>query len=92
VIVGSWQNQWREKLNNPFDWRNYKPQINLNDLEKARRNAYQASRHVNEQRKLGIEPSAPYAASVGGWPQDYTTDMPAMPMHKKTLKKKARKQ
>lgn len=79
-------------MNNPFDWRNYKPQINLNDLEKARRNAYQASRHVNEQRKLGIEPSSPYANSPGGLPQDYVTDMPGMIMHKKTLKKKARKQ
>jgi hypothetical protein len=77
-------------MNNPFDLKNYKPQLDMRDIEKARRNAYQMTRFVNEQRKRGIEPSAPYAASVGGWPQDYTMDMPAMPMHKKTLRKKAR--
>lgn len=77
-------------MNNPFDLKNYKPQLDMKDIEKARRNAYQMTRHINEQRKRGIEPSAPYAASVGGWPQDYTMDMPAMPMHKKTLRKKAR--
>lgn len=79
-------------MNNPFDWKNYTPTINMADIEKARRSAYQASRIVNERRKLGIEPSSPYANSPGGLPQDYVTDMPEMPMHKKTLKKKARKQ
>jgi hypothetical protein len=79
-------------LNNPFDLKTYKPQLDMRDIEKARRNAYQMTRFVNEQRKRGIEPSAPYAASVGGWPQDYVTEMPEMPMHKKTLRKKARGQ
>ena len=37
-------------MNDPFDWRNYKPQISMRDLEKARRNSYQMTRHVNEQR------------------------------------------
>jgi hypothetical protein len=50
------------------------------------------TRHINEQRKKGIEPSAPYAASVGGWPQDYTTEMPEMPLHKRSLNRKARGQ
>jgi hypothetical protein len=79
-------------MNNPFDWKNYTPTINMADIEKARRSAYQASRIVNERRKLGIEPSSPYANSPGGLPQDYVTDRPVMPMHKKTLKKKARGQ
>jgi hypothetical protein len=77
--------------NNPFDLANYKPQISMRDREKARKVAYQVSRHINEQRKKGVEPSAPYAASVGGWPQDYTTEMPEMPVHKKTLQARARR-
>ncbi len=78
--------------NNPFDWRNYTPTVSFADLEKARKNAYQAARYVNEQRKQGIEPSAPYANSFGGKPQDYTTEMPVMPMHKRSERRKARKQ
>jgi hypothetical protein len=77
--------------NNPFDLANYKPQISMRDREKARKVAYQVSRHINEQRKKGIEPSAPYAASVGGWPQDYTTEMPEMPVHKQTIQARARR-
>ena len=77
--------------NNPFDWRNYKPTISMADIERARKSAYQQTRVVNEQRKKGIEPSAPYAASIGGWPQDYTTEMPEMPLHKRSLNRKARK-
>lgn len=71
-------------MNNPFDWRNYKPTISFADLEKARRNAYQMTHHINEQRKQGIEPSQPYANSPGGKPQDYTMEMPKMPMHKRS--------
>jgi hypothetical protein len=74
--------------NNPFDWRNYKPQISMADIERARKSAYQQTRVVNEKRKQGIEPSAPYAASVGGIPQDYTTEMPEMPIHKRSAQKK----
>jgi len=75
-------------VNNPFDWRNYKPTLNMADIEKARRNAYQMSHIINEKRKQGIEPSKPYAqrnmAHVAGLPQDYTTEMPKMPMHKRS--------
>lgn len=78
--------------NNPFDWRNYTPLLNFRDLEKARRNAYQASRYINEQRQRGIEPSTPYGARDSGIPQDYAMKMPVMPMHKRSLNKKARKQ
>lgn len=81
--------------NDPFDWRNYKPTLNFKDLEKARRNAYQASRYVNEQRKRGIEPSGPYAerqgAYQGGLPQDYAMDMPVMPQHKRSVYRKLKK-
>lgn len=82
-------------MNDPFDWRNYKPQINMSDLEKARRNSYQMTRHVNEQRKKGIEPSAPYsertAPFLGAAPADMTVEMPEMPVHKKTLQARARR-
>ena len=74
--------------NNPFDWRNYKPTISMADVERARKSAYQQTRVVNEQRKRGIEPSKPYASSFGGIPQDYTTEMPVMPMHKRSAARK----
>jgi hypothetical protein len=80
-------------MNNPFDWKNYKPTISMADIERARKSSYQQARLVNEKRKQGIEPSKPYANSLGGIPQDYTTDMPVMPLHKRSAaKKKARKQ
>ena len=78
-------------MNNPFDLANYKPQISMRDREKARKVAYQVSHHINEQRKNGVEPSSPYAGSRGGVPQDYVTDMPVMPVHKKTLQARARR-
>lgn len=77
--------------NNPFDWQNYTPKLNMKDLERARKVAYQVSHRVNEQRKQGLEPSSPYANSRGGVPQDYTTEMPVMPVHKKTLQARARR-
>ncbi|CAB4141454.1 hypothetical protein UFOVP417_20 [uncultured Caudovirales phage] len=77
-------------MNNPFDLENYKPTISFADLEKARKSAYQASHIVNEKRKQGIEPSVPYGARASGVPQDYTTEMPVMPMHKRTAQKKRR--
>ena len=73
--------------NNPFDWKNYVPVLNMSDIERARRSAYQMSRYVNEQRRQGIEPSSPYANSRGGVPQDYTMEMPVMPMHKRSEKR-----
>lgn len=78
-------------MNDPFDLENYKPQINLKDLEKSRRSAYQSSRIVNEKRKAGIEPSASYGASYGGVPQDYATEMPVMPMHKRSVQRKEKR-
>lgn len=76
--------------NNPFDWKNYQPQISMADVERARKSSYQQARLVNEKRKQGIEPSKPYASSFGGIPQDYTTDMPVMPIHKRSAQKKRR--
>ncbi len=83
-------------MNNPFDWRNYKATVSFADLEKARRNAYQMTRYINEQRKTGIEPSAPYSErtdlNLGSLPQEMVVEMPAMPVHKKTLQARRRKQ
>ena len=78
--------------NNPFDWKNYKPTISMADVERARKSAYQQTRLVNEKRKAGIEPSKPYANSFGGIPQDYTTEMPVMPLTKKSIANKRRKE
>jgi hypothetical protein len=75
-------------MTNPFDLKNYKPVIDMSDIERARKSAYQQTRVVNEQRKKGIEPSRPYANSFGGIPQDYTTEMPEMPIHKRSAQKK----
>jgi hypothetical protein len=75
-------------MNNPFDLANYKPTISMTDVERARKSAYQQTRVVNEQRKQGIEPSKPYANSFGGIPQDYTTEMPVMTIHKRSAQKK----
>ena len=78
-------------MNNPFDWKNYKPTINMADIERARKSSYQQARLVNEKRKQGIEPSKPYANSLGGIPKDYALDMPVMPIHKRSAARKAAK-
>ena len=78
-------------MNNPFDLDNYVRQVDMSDQEKARRNAYQMTHHINEQRKQGVEPSQPYANSVGGRPQDYTMEMPVMPMHKRSVNRSKKK-
>ena len=79
-------------MNNPFDLENYKPQISMKDQEKARRNSYQMTRYVNEQRKRGVEPSAPYsqrtAAHLGTEPKEMTVEMPSMIHYKKRKSKK----
>jgi hypothetical protein len=81
-------------LNNPFDWRNYKPTISMKDVETARKSAYQATQVINRQRQQGIEPSRPYAernkAHLAGIPQEYTVEMPVMPLHERTIAKKRR--
>lgn len=74
-------------MNNPFDWKNYKPIVDMKDLNVAWRNSYNMSRHINEKRKNGIEPSKPYGDSPGGVPQEYVTTT-AMPKLKKQRKKK----
>jgi hypothetical protein len=78
-------------MTNPFDLKNYKPVIDMSDIEKARRNAYQMTHHINEKRKAGIEPSVPYGARASGVPQDYTMEMPVMPMHKRSVKRSKKK-
>jgi hypothetical protein len=70
------------QMNDPFDWRNYKPTISLKDLETSRRAAYQASRVVNQKRLAGVEPSLPYsvrtAAHLAALPKQMTVEMPKM--------------
>ena len=79
-------------MNNPFDWKNYEPHINMKDIERSRRTSYQASRIVNEKRKSGVEPSLPYserkAAHIAATPKQMTVDMPGMLNHKKRRGKK----
>ena len=81
-------------MNNPFDWRNYKPQVSMKDLESARKSSYQMTRFINDQRRQGIEPSRPYAernkAHLAGVPQEYTVEMPVMPLHNRSAARKRR--
>lgn len=81
-------------MNNPFDWRNYQPQVSMADVERARKSAYQQTRVVNDQRKQGVEPSKPYAqrnkAHLAGVPQEYVLDMPVMPLHDRSAARKRR--
>jgi hypothetical protein len=87
VTVGCLHNRSKEKMNDPFDWRNYKPQISLKDLETSRRAAYQASRVVNQKRLEGVEPSTPYAqrtaAHIAALPKSMTVEMPKMESYRK---------
>lgn len=77
-------------MNNPFDWKNYKPIVNMKDLNVAWRNSYNMTRHIDEKRRSGIEPSAPYGNSLGGVPQDYvtTTEMPKLKTQPRKRNKK----
>lgn len=75
-------------MNNPFDWQNYKPIVSMKDMEKVRLGAYHAARAVNEKRKRGVEPSLPYAGSPGGVPQDYTVNMPNIPLTRPNRRRK----
>lgn len=76
--------------NNPFDWKNYKPVIDMKDLNVAWRNSYSMSRHINEQRAQGKEPSPPYGNSAGALPQAYVTtvEMPKLNKQKRVRRKK----
>ena len=78
-------------MTSPFDLKNYKPVIDMTDIEKARRNAYQMTHLINEKRKAGIEPSAQYGARASGAPQDYTTEIPVMPLHKRSVNRSKKK-
>jgi hypothetical protein len=79
-------------MNNPFDLKNYKPQVCLKDVERSRRTSYQAMRVVNEKRKNGIEPCAPIAFGeikhVISKPTDLALNVPKMETHEKRRNKK----
>ena len=81
-------------MTSPFDWRNYKPQVSMADIERARKSAYQQTRVINDKRKEGIEPSKPYAqrnkAHLAGVPQEYALDMPVMPLRNRSEARKRR--
>lgn len=78
--------------NNPFDWRNYTPIINMKDLDKARKNSFQQSTVVNNRRAKGIEPSIPYSEKVvmDTEPKKFAIAMPKMPRYNANEARKAR--
>ena len=81
-------------MNNPFDLKNYQRQVDFSPLEKARRNAYQASRAVNEARKKGIEPSKSYAERLNSHqatiPVAMVVEMAEMPIRTRSMRRKLR--
>ena len=82
-------------MNNPFDLANYKAQISMVDVERARKSAYQQTRVVNESRKKGIEPSKPYSERddlAFGMPHKLLiVELPQMKIHKSTVNKRKTK-
>jgi hypothetical protein len=78
-------------MSSPFDLANYKPQLNMKDLDKARKNSFQQSTVINSRRAKGIEPSIPYSDKVMDTePRKFAIDMPKMPRYNKNEARKAR--
>ena len=78
-------------MSSPFDLANYKPQLNMKDLDKARKNSFQQSTVVNNRRAKGIEPSIPYSDKVMDTePSKFAIDMPKMPRYNKNEARKAK--
>lgn len=79
-------------MNDPFDWKNYKSQISLKDIETSRRLSYQATRQANLKRLQNIEPSPPASFraaqhSVAN-PVKLSLEIPEMQTYKTRKRKK----
>lgn len=76
-------------MNNPFDWQNYKPKIDLSDIARAQKSSYQQTVVVNRKRAAGIEPNTVQLPnSRQDMPQKFTTQMPEMPKYKRPSRSK----
>lgn len=78
-------------MNDPFDWKNYKPQINMRDIEIFSRISYQKSAHINKQREQGIEPRPlTLPGSLDVPPKTLAVKMPMRPTANDPEERKAR--
>ena len=79
-------------VNNPFDLKNYKSQVDMKDVSMAVKSSYQASFIVNQKRQQGKEPSAVHLpGSQDVPPKQFALDMPVMPVGRRALYKRRRK-
>jgi hypothetical protein len=79
--------------NNPFDLENYKPQIDMSDLNTAAKNSHQQSAVVNNRRMQGVEPSVAYSAKgMDTEPRKFAIAMPVMAKHDKAAGAKERRE
>ena len=75
--------------NDPFDWKNYKPVIDMKDLERARKSSYQSTQVINRIRAKGVEPSIVYSPNgQDTQPKKFVIDMPIMPVLRPNRRKK----
>lgn len=76
-------------MNNPFDWENYKPQIDLKEFATAAKRSYQQTAQVNRRRQQGIEPGGVALPDhMRKEPEKFATDMPSLPYHPSTVYRK----
>ncbi len=79
-------------MNNPFDLKNYKPQISMRDVNTASKTSYQQTQVINRRRAKGDEPSIVYSTrGRDTQPKKFVTVMPDMPYHPSTIRLKRKK-
>lgn len=75
-------------MNNPFDWKNYKPVLSFKDMDTARKTSFQQTTVINRKRAKGIEPSIVYSPKgMDTEPKKFVADMPIMPVHASTVRR-----
>lgn len=75
--------------NNPFDLKNYTPALSFKDMDTAKKTSFQQTAVINRQRAKGVEPSIVYSRkSIHTEPEKFVAEMPAMPVHASTLRRR----
>lgn len=79
-------------MNNPFDLKNYKRQITMTAEDTSNKLSYQQTAAINRARAKGVEPSINYSDKAPNVdPKRFVTDMPVMPKHVRSSRKKTMK-
>lgn len=69
-------------MSNPFDLKNYKPKIDMRDVQASVKHSYQQSAAINRSRMKGKEPSTVQLPNTrDDVPQRFVTYMPQMPTY-----------